>query len=103
MSYAFVQLFPNYPPDAYWRVVEELGAERFDGLLAHLAGPCEGGWRILQVWRSADDFARYERGKLWDAIVSADAMRGADAPRLEWLRFDHVVVGGPADVREYGA
>jgi hypothetical protein len=100
MSYAFVQLFPDYPPETYWRVVEELGDKPFEGLLAHLAGPYEGGWRILQVWRSVEDYARFERGSLLDALIAANAMQGASPPRIEWLDFDHVIVAGPADVRE---
>lgn len=102
MSYAFVQLFPEYPPEAYWRIVEELGNKPFEGLLAHLAGPYENGWRILQVWRNAEDYARFERSSLLDAIIAAQAMHGASPPRIERLDFDHVIVGGPADIRERG-
>ena len=93
MCYAFVQLFPDYPAASYWRVVDELGTEPFEGLLVHLAGPYEGGWRILQVWRSADDYARFARGRLWSAISSSNGMQGVSPPELEWLEFDHVIVG----------
>ena len=27
-----------------------------DGLIAHTAGPVDGGWRVIDVWRSAEDF-----------------------------------------------
>jgi hypothetical protein len=32
----------------------EDGADQEDGHLVHVAGPMEGGWRIVDVWESAE-------------------------------------------------
>jgi hypothetical protein len=91
--YAFVQILPGFSADAYARVRRELGDEPFDGLVVHLAGPCEGGWRVIQVWRTADDYARYERGRLWAALNRAGVLSGSSAPVLERLDITHVLIG----------
>lgn len=30
-----------------------------EGILHHACGPVSGGWRIVDVWRSAEDFDRF--------------------------------------------
>jgi hypothetical protein len=96
MTYAFVQVLPDLTPERYARVVAALGDGPFEGLVVHLAGPCEAGWRIIQVWRSAQDYSRFARAALWPALGSSGALAGASPPLFEWLEVAHVVVGEPA-------
>jgi hypothetical protein len=39
-----------------------------DGCQLHIAGPIEGGWRIITVWDSEDDFQRFRNEKLIPAL-----------------------------------
>ena len=48
-----------------------------DGLIAHVAGPTDGGWRVLDIWETQ---------------AAADAFYGSDA-------FQSMVSSMPADVR----
>ncbi|HEY8340512.1 MAG TPA: hypothetical protein VIK95_11610 [Egibacteraceae bacterium] len=98
MTYAYVQVLPGFSAERYEQVVRALGPGPYEGLLAHLAGPCADGWRIIQVWRDADDYARFERSRLWDALAETGAMSGSQPPQFEWLSLSHVVVGGPAEI-----
>lgn len=36
-----------------------LGDWPVEGILAHVAGPTEGGWRVIDVWESEDAFQRF--------------------------------------------
>lgn len=45
-------------PDAIWP----------EGILCHVAGPMEGGWRVVDVWQSQEHFDRFFREKLEQAI-----------------------------------
>lgn len=38
-----------------------------EGILYHACGPVAGGWRIADVWRSAEDFDRFVDGTLLPA------------------------------------
>lgn len=92
--YAFVQVLPGFGAPDYGRVVSALGTCTFPGLLVHLAGPCEDGWRIIQVWESEDAYARFEREHLWQALSDSEAMAAGTAPPLfEWLEVQHVIAG----------
>jgi hypothetical protein len=102
MPYSFVQVIPDFTVEEYRSVVEALGDEPFEGLLLHLAGPVDGGWRIIQVWRSADDYAHYARDRLWKALADSGGLSGTSAPLLEWLEVAHLVTSGREEVRELG-
>jgi len=92
MTYAFVQYLPGVSSEGYARVVAALGSQPYGGLLAHLAGPCDGGWRIIQAWRSADDYAQFERSRLWDAVIASGIMSSASPPYVEMLDVRHLIV-----------
>jgi hypothetical protein len=92
--FGFVQVLPGFTCEAYERVVGALGPEPMDGLLAHLAGPCPDGWRIIEVWRSAGHHARFERERLWPALVETGAAGAAtEAPLVERLDVSRILVG----------
>ena len=43
-----------------------------DGLIVHTAGPRdEGGWRVVDVWESKEDFEKFFSQKLKSALESA--------------------------------
>lgn len=93
MTYAFVQVLPGYTAAQYDAVAEQLEDEQFPGLLVHLAGPCPDGWRIIQVWASADDHAEYARGPLARALDAAGGIVMGAAPLYEMIEIHHVLTG----------
>jgi hypothetical protein len=66
--------------DEYAKVVAELGGadERADGLIAHVAGPVEGGFRIIDTWASREQAERFWGEHLDPAVARAHGGRGAE-------------------------
>jgi hypothetical protein len=92
--FAFVQVLPGFTAEAYDRVLAALGPAPLPGLVAHLAGPCPDGWRIIQVWHGAGDHARFERDRLWPALATAGAFAAVSAaPVVERLDLSHILIG----------
>ncbi len=52
--------YPNITGDQYEAAVEkvELEPDSPDGMLFHVAGPMEGGWRVIDVWESEEAWHR---------------------------------------------
>ena len=48
--------------DAASQQVDAGGA--MTGCLVHVAGPMEGGWRVIEVWESKEDADRFFRERL---------------------------------------
>jgi hypothetical protein len=44
------------------------GGELPDGCQAHIAGPMEGGWRVITVWESTEKFNTFREGSLLPAM-----------------------------------
>jgi hypothetical protein len=45
-------------------------AEPPDGLISHIAGPTDGGFRVLDLWESVEDFDRFVEEQLGPAMGS---------------------------------
>jgi hypothetical protein len=75
-------------------VATGLTAEMYDGVSArvmpgdqlpegchlHLAGPVEGGWRVITVWDSDEQFHRFREEHLRPAIQELAGDEGAGPP-----------------------
>jgi hypothetical protein len=78
--------------EAEYRMVEKnLGPDRPEGLLAHVAGPTPEGWRIINIWRSEADFRRFQSERLMRASGLA-AQQGLDPGKAAGFRMS-VVTG----------
>jgi hypothetical protein len=61
----------------YDAVLKELGVSLgaspppHPGLLMHIAGPYEGGWRVIEVWESQADLDRFHQEELHEALQKA--------------------------------
>jgi len=90
--YAWCQDMPGVTADDYAKVLAELGgAEKTaPGLVAHVAGPVDGGYRIVDVWESKEDFQRFAEQHLDPAV------RRAHSPEMLSRRdgFQTLVVTG---------
>lgn len=71
--YAWCQDMPGVTADDYARVLAELGgAERTArGLVTHVAGAVDGGFRIVDVWESREDWERFNEQHLMPAVRRA--------------------------------
>jgi quinol monooxygenase YgiN len=61
---------PGITQEQYDRVREQAapGNRPPPGLLYHVAGPIEGGWRVVEVWESQEAFERFFNEKLGQAL-----------------------------------
>ena len=59
MAYAYIQDIPDSDWGTYERIVAELGDVRPDGLVVHVAGPHDGGVRMIDVWESEGAFRAF--------------------------------------------
>jgi hypothetical protein len=66
--------------DDYAKVRAEMGGadERADGLIAHVAGPVEGGFRIIDTWASRAQAEQFWAEHLDSAVARAHGGHGAE-------------------------
>ena len=66
-TYAVVQDVPA-SWDAYLERVEAIGAPLPEGLLVHVAGPTDEGFRMIEVWESQAAWERFRDERLARAL-----------------------------------
>jgi hypothetical protein len=89
--FGVVQEMPAVTAADYHLVEQHLGPDRPAGLIAHVSGPVEGGWRIINVWDSEKDFRQFQSERLLRAAGLA-AQQGLDAGKA--ARFSALTVTG---------
>ena len=84
MALAFLLEFPGVTQEQYDQVLEklQLGGKTYQGGIFHVAGPMEGGWRVITVWDSDEQFQRFRNETLIPAI-QAQGREDVVAPRIE--------------------
>lgn len=63
LTYAVVQDVPA-SWETYGRIADALGDEVPEGLLVHVAGRTDEGFRMIDVWESKDAWGRFRDGRL---------------------------------------
>ena len=92
MSYAFVQdVAASW--DQYERVAAALMEPAPAGLILHLAGPTDEGFRTIEVWESEQAWEHFQAERLSPAIAALGGPARPE-PTFRWLRPAHTVVGG---------
>ena len=88
MKVATVLEFPGVTREQYDRMGAELARRGAfpKGLLIHVCGPTEGGWRIADIWESAETFERF--GDEW-LIPAMEAVGGPRPSRREIYQTYH--------------
>lgn len=86
MPFGVVQEMPGVSEREYRLVEQHLGPDRPPGLLAHVAGPTEGGWRIINVWQDEEAFRRFQSGRLMRAAGLAAQSGDFDASKAAGFR-----------------
>jgi hypothetical protein len=89
--FGVVQDMPAVSEAEYHLVEQHLGPDRPAGLVAHVSGPIDGGWRVINVWHSEDDFRRFQSERLLRAAGLA-AQAGLDPTKA--ARFTALTVAG---------
>jgi hypothetical protein len=75
--------------DAVMEQLRESGGELGEGQTFHTAGPTDGGWMVVDVWNSRDDFDRFMQGRLGEAIQAA----GVPEPQIREIPVHNEVRG----------
>jgi hypothetical protein len=70
MAIAMLFEVQGLTPEQYDAAVWEVGLPA-PGQIFHLAGPMEGGWRVLEVWESQEAADAFYREKLEPALQNA--------------------------------
>jgi hypothetical protein len=90
--YGVMQDMPGVSEAEYRLVERNLGPDRPPGLVAHVSGPVEGGWRVINVWESEDACQRFVSERLMRAAGIAAQSDGFDPAKAAGFRV--VAVGG---------
>ena len=51
------------------KVEDEIGSATVEGCVAHVAGPYDGGWRIVDVWEDEAALKRFQAERLFPALA----------------------------------
>jgi hypothetical protein len=78
--------------DTYRRVRADLGDTAPDGLIVHVAGPTDEGFRIVDLWETEESFMRFRQERLAPA-VGRHADETAVQPTIRGLHVDDVLEG----------
>ncbi len=90
MTFGVVQDMPGVREDEYRRVEKHLGPDRPPGLLAHVSGPTEEGWRIVNVWEDEAAYRRFTSERLLRAAGLAAHEDGFDPSKAAGFRVSTV-------------
>jgi hypothetical protein len=91
MAYAFVQDIAS-SWEQYERVAARLTDPPPPGLLLHLAGPTEEGFRVIDIWDSEEAFDRFRSERLGPAIAALGGPARPE-PTSRELHAKHLVIG----------
>ncbi len=71
MAVAFVLNVPGMTEAQYRAVRNVLGEALQPGNLVHMAGPIEGGWRVVEVWESPEAMGAFFQSETVRAAMQA--------------------------------
>ncbi len=91
MSYAFVLDIPA-TWDTYLGIADVLGAPAPEGLVIHVAGPTEEGFRMIGIWDSRETWDRFRDDRL-RAIFEGLAAGSRVQPTYRELNIVHLLSG----------
>lgn len=92
MAVMYIMEFSGVGQEQYDGTIRDLDLENrpADGGLIHVAGPVEGGWRVVDVWESQEHFDTFLRDRLGAAL----GKNGVPAPTLTVVPV-HAMIGQP--------
>jgi hypothetical protein len=99
MQYAFVQDVAS-SWDQYRHYAEALGESAPKGLILHVAGPTDDGFRIIDIWESEEAWQEFRARRLAPAIAALGGPSRPE-PTFRELHAAHVVAGGPSPSSQF--
>jgi len=90
VTYAYVQDVAE-EWENYERLAAALGDGVPDGLIVHVAGPTDSGFRIIDVWESQGAWERFRNERLRPAIRRVAGDASAQQPIFRGLRVLRVI------------
>jgi len=92
MAYAFVQDVPA-SWENYLTVAAALGDDAPpEGLIVHVAGPTDEGFRVIDVWESREAWERSHVGRL-HPILDRASEESSVQPTFRELHVEHLLRG----------
>ena len=91
MALTFLFELPGLTQEQYDQIIENLqrGGKTAEGRIFHVAGPMEGGWRVLDVWESQEAWDKFLQEKLGQALQEA----GAAPPQQQVWPVHNCLIG----------
>src|SRR5436305_1980801 len=71
MALAVLLEFPGATQEQFTQVAEKVGSNSPPGLLYHVEGPIEGGWRVDDVWESQEAVETFFQATLGQVLQEA--------------------------------
>ena len=71
MALAVLLEFPGARQEQFTQVAEKVGSKSPPGLLYHVEGPIEGGWRVVDVWESQEAVETFFQDTLGQVLQEA--------------------------------
>jgi hypothetical protein len=90
MTYAYVQDVAEEWAN-YERLAAALGDDVPAGLIVHVAGPTDSGFRIIDVWESQEAWERFRNERLRPTARTVAGDASSERPIFRGLRVAHVV------------
>src|SRR2546430_6870272 len=87
MAYCLIADNPNGTAEIYEQVIQKVAASGEmppQGAIFQVAGPHQGGWRVISVWESREAQERFRDGRLipiWQEV-------GVSRDHLTWSDFE---------------
>ena len=78
--HAYCREMPGVTEEMATSVDKEVGEAPVAGLVAHVSGPTENGWRIIDVWESEEDYNRFRSERLLPAMEKATGVHAPTQP-----------------------
>ena len=88
--YAFCQDMPGVTLEEHEALANMIDPSAFQECIAHVAGPIDGGTRMVDVWASQEAYRRFQKEHLFPALdriaeQSPAAATGSEAPAFTLL------------------
>lgn len=67
--YAFCQDMPGITLEDQAKITPLMAPDALNGCIAHVAGPIDGGCRIIDVWESEEKYRTFQQKHLYPALA----------------------------------
>ena len=102
MAVAMLMEWPEVTQAQYEAVMQELQLDMNPpaGGLFHVAGPMSGGWRVVDVWESAEAFQTFSDQRIMPAVKKVGI---TTQPRIEVYPAHNLYVPAMSTISSLGA